>query len=36
MPVIAKVGALTGGAIKERIFVLVMYTIGVGMIPTFL
>jgi hypothetical protein len=32
MPVITQVGGLTGGAIREQIFILVMYTLGVGMI----
>jgi hypothetical protein len=31
MPVITQVGGLTGGAIREQIFILVMYTLGVGM-----
>lgn len=30
MPVVTQVGGLTGGAIKEQIFILVMYTFGVG------
>ncbi len=29
---ITQVGGLTGGAIREQIFILVMYTLGVGMI----
>ncbi|KAH8975770.1 hypothetical protein BDL97_01G177000 [Sphagnum fallax] len=29
MPVITQVGGLTGGAIREQIFILVMYTLGV-------
>lgn len=32
MPVITQVGGLTGGAIREQIFILAMYTLGVGMI----
>lgn len=30
MPLIAHVGGLTGGAIQEQIFILAMYTFGVG------
>jgi hypothetical protein len=30
MPVITQVAGFTGGAITEQLFILVMYTIGVG------
>lgn len=36
MPVVTQVGGLTGGAIKEQIFILVMYTFGVGTSDRFL